>query len=117
MVVSDTMHAHFKGDKALVTDAPMAPEVEDASESSRPNPCSISQQPPEQKVYVTVDALKNFITTMIDTILQQVTEQVKKTMEIVSFMKPALPSTMYLPQDVSRPTGAFPLHHCIEVEE
>ncbi|KAJ8432837.1 hypothetical protein Cgig2_017050 [Carnegiea gigantea] len=117
MLVSDTMHACSKGDKALVTDAPVAPEVEDAPESLRANPCSVIQRPPEQKADVTVDALKNFITTMTDTILQQVTEQVKKTMEIVSSMKPALPSTTYLPQDVSRPTDTFPSNHCIEVAE
>ena len=51
---------------------------------------------------------------MIDTILQQVTEQVKKTMEIVSFMKPALPSTTYLPRDMSHPTGALLLSHYVE---
>ena len=37
-----------------------------------------------------MDALKNFITTIIDTLLQQVATQVKKTMEAASSMRPLL---------------------------
>ncbi|KAJ8434694.1 hypothetical protein Cgig2_030264 [Carnegiea gigantea] len=42
------------------------------------------------EAYITVDALKNFMTTMRDNLLQQVTEQVKKTVEVTSSIR-ALP--------------------------
>ena len=69
MAVSDVTHAHSRRDKALSTDALVAAEVQDASESSRANPRSVGQWPPEREAYITVDALKNFMTTMTDTIL------------------------------------------------
>ncbi|KAJ8421202.1 LOW QUALITY PROTEIN: hypothetical protein Cgig2_002636 [Carnegiea gigantea] len=43
-----------------------------------------------------MDALKNFIIAIADTILQQVTEQVKKTIEAVNSMRP-LPTFNYAP--------------------
>mgnify|MGYP001147376969 CR=1 FL=1 len=57
-----------------MTDVPTAPEVKDASESPRVNPYSMGQCPPKQEAYVTVDTLKNFMTTITDTIIHQVTE-------------------------------------------
>lgn len=44
------------------------------------------------------------MTTMLDTLLQQVTEQVKKTMEVVS-------STMLLPTFDYAPTARYELSH------
>ncbi|KAJ8440250.1 hypothetical protein Cgig2_001585 [Carnegiea gigantea] len=52
----------------------------------------------------------NFMTTMTDTFLQQVTEQVKKTMEVVSFMRP-LPTFDYVPT-----TGCGPFHKHAPIE-
>jgi len=69
MVVRDAMRAHSRRDKTPMADDPVAPEVQDASESSRANPHSVGQRPPQREVYVTTDALKNFMTTMTDTIL------------------------------------------------
>ncbi|KAJ8425224.1 hypothetical protein Cgig2_002963 [Carnegiea gigantea] len=43
-----------------------------------------------------MDALKNLMTTMTDSILQQVTEHVRKTMKVVSSMRP-LPTFDYVP--------------------
>jgi len=39
----------------------------------------------DQEAYVTMNVLKNFITSITDTLLQQVSKQVKKAMERVSF--------------------------------
>ncbi|KAJ8427502.1 LOW QUALITY PROTEIN: hypothetical protein Cgig2_028173 [Carnegiea gigantea] len=52
--------------------------------------------------------------TMTDTLLQQVIEQVKNTMEAMSSMRP-LPTFDYMPIDASRPTGMLPLNRCTEV--
>ena len=43
-----------------------------------------------------MDALKNFMATMTDTIIQQVTEQVKKTIDVVNSARP-LPTFDYVP--------------------
>jgi len=51
---------------------------------------------PEWETYVTVNALKNFMSTMTDTIMQQVSEQVKKAMEAATFRRP-LPHFDYVP--------------------
>ena len=104
MVVSDATRADSGRDKALMTDAPAAPEMQDASESSQANPRSIGQRPPEREACIKVGALKNFMTTMTDTILQQVTEQVKKTMEVMGSMRP-LPAFDYVP------TSRYKLSH------
>jgi len=69
-----TPHKRFLRDKAPTTNTPTAPEVQDVSESSRADPYSVGQQPPERVAYITVDALKSFITATVDTILQQVNE-------------------------------------------
>jgi len=71
-----------------MTEDPVPPELQDASKSSQSNPRSVGQRPPKREAYVTVNALKNLMSTMTDTILQQVTEQVKKTMEAVISMRP-----------------------------
>ncbi|KAJ8423888.1 hypothetical protein Cgig2_002938 [Carnegiea gigantea] len=52
-----------------------------------------------------MDVLKNFMTIMTNTILQQVTEQVKKTMEAVSSMRP-LPTFDYPVTTVPKPHNA-----------
>ncbi|KAJ8432124.1 hypothetical protein Cgig2_027706 [Carnegiea gigantea] len=57
-----------------------------------------------------LDALKNFMTTMTDTILQQVTEQVKKTMEAVSFIRP------FLAFDYVHTTSCEPSRRCALAE-
>jgi len=46
----------------------------DASESSRADPRPLDQHPARQEAYVTVDALKNLMSTMTDVIMQQVSE-------------------------------------------
>jgi len=104
MVVSDATRAHSMRDKTAMTDAPATLEVQDDSESSWANPHSVGQRPPKWEAYVTVDALKNFMTTMSDTFLQQVTEQVKKTREVVHSMS-LLPTFDYVPT-----TGCEPSH-------
>jgi len=43
-----------------------------------------------------MEAVKNLMSTMTDTILQQLTEQVKKTMEVVNSARP-LPTSDYVP--------------------
>jgi len=64
--------------------------------------------------------LKNFMATMIDTLLQKVTEQVKKTMEVVSSMRP-LPTFDYVPtaryEPSHRHAPAESLHRSDEVQE
>jgi len=98
-----------------MTDALAAPKVQDASENSPVDHRSISQRPPKREAYVTMDALKNFITTMTDTILKQVTKQVKKIIEAMSSIRP-LPTFDYVSTaDASRPTATFPLSHFAEV--
>ena len=96
MVVSNATRARSKKDKALMTDTSTTPKVQDASVSLWENHCSIGQCPPELEAYVTVDILKNFMTTTTDIILQQVTKQVKKTMEAMNSMRP-LPTFDYVP--------------------
>ncbi|KAJ8447193.1 hypothetical protein Cgig2_030424 [Carnegiea gigantea] len=52
---------------------------------------------------------------MTDTILKQVTEQVKKTIEAVSSIRP-LPTFDYVSTaNASRPTATLPLSHYVEV--
>jgi len=61
--------------------SPSTPEVQDASEGSWANPHSVRPRQPKWEAYVTVDTLKNLMSTITVTIMQQVTEQVKKAME------------------------------------
>ncbi|KAJ8431473.1 LOW QUALITY PROTEIN: hypothetical protein Cgig2_033987 [Carnegiea gigantea] len=67
-----------------------------------------------------VDALQNFMTTMTDTILQQVTEQVKKTIEVVTSARP-LPTFDYVPttgcESSHRHAPASSLHQSDKVRE
>ena len=74
MAASDATRARSQRDKAPMTEVLVSPEVQDASESFRANPCSVKRRPPEQEAYVTEDALQNLMSDMTDTILQQVTE-------------------------------------------
>ncbi|KAJ8430349.1 hypothetical protein Cgig2_021626 [Carnegiea gigantea] len=52
--------------------------------------------PPKREAHVTVDTLKNLMSTMTGTVLQQVTEQVKKTMKAGNSARP-LPTFDYVP--------------------
>ena len=58
-----------------------------------------------------MDALKNFMPTMTDTIMQQLSEQVKKAMEATSSTRPLLTSITCLPRVVSPPIGTLPCCH------
>ncbi|KAJ8434637.1 hypothetical protein Cgig2_032915 [Carnegiea gigantea] len=62
--------------------------VEDASESSRASPRAARASPPECEAYVTVDTLKSLMSTMADAITRQVSEQVKRAMEVAGSAKP-----------------------------
>jgi len=53
-----------------MVDVLKAHKVHDASKSLRGTPQSVEQWPLEKEAYVTVDALKNFMTTMTDIMLQ-----------------------------------------------
>ena len=80
MVVSEATRARTRRDKALAVNTPVPPEVQDALESSWANPRADRLFPPEREVFVTMDALKNFLTTMMDAISRQVSEQVRRAM-------------------------------------
>jgi len=90
MVVSEVMRAQTRRDKAPAMEVPAPPKAEDASESSREDPRSIGQYPAGREAYVMVDALKNFMSTMTNTLMQQVLEYVKKAVEAASSAKPLL---------------------------
>ncbi|KAJ8432819.1 hypothetical protein Cgig2_026149 [Carnegiea gigantea] len=60
--------------------------------ASTGKPRSPSQRPPEREAFVTVDALKNFMSTMTDTIMHQV----QKAIEAANFARP-LPRFSYRP--------------------
>ena len=72
------------------------PEVQDASGSSRENSRSASPRLSKREAYVTVDALKNFMIVMTDTINRQVLAQVKRATEAANSTKP-LPHFDYVP--------------------
>ena len=103
MVVSEATRVRARRDKALATETSVHPEVQDALESSKASPHLVRPRQPEREAYVTVDALKNLM-SMTDTIMQQVTEQVKKAMEVASYVQP-LPYFDYVPT-----TGCEPSH-------
>ena len=90
MVVSEAMRVWASRDKAPVTEALATPEAQDASESSWATPRSVGQCPSEREAYLTLDALKNIVSTMTDTIMQQVSEQVRKAIEAASSARPLL---------------------------
>jgi len=87
--------AWTRRDNAPVMEAPVPPEAADASESSRADPRPIDQHLARQEAYVTVDALKNFMSTMTDAMMQQVSDQVK-TVEAASSARP-LPRFKFVP--------------------
>jgi len=97
IVVSDAIQVWFRRDRNPIVGLPKAYEVQDASKSSRAIPHSVRQQLPEREAYITIDALKNFMTTIVDILLQQVAEQLKKTMEAASSMR-LLPVFDYEPK-------------------
>jgi len=105
MVVSEPMRVRTRRYKEPATEAKALPEAQDASESSRANSRLIDQRPSEREAYVTVDALKNSMSTMTNTIVQQVSEQVEKAMEAAR----PLPHFDYMPNTRSSPhAGTFP---------
>ena len=67
MVINEPTRAQTRKDKAPAVNSSTPPEVQDASESLWANPQSASLPLPEREAYVTVDALKNFMSTMTDT--------------------------------------------------
>ncbi|KAJ8433088.1 LOW QUALITY PROTEIN: hypothetical protein Cgig2_014136 [Carnegiea gigantea] len=58
------------------------------SESSRASPRAARTSPPKREAYVTVDALKSLMSTMADAITRQVTEQVKRAIEVAGSTRP-----------------------------
>ena len=74
MDVSDTTWARARRDKEPIAKTLVPHEAVDAVESSRANPSPVDQPPVRHEAYVTVHALKNFISTMTDAIMQQVSE-------------------------------------------
>ena len=96
MVGTDATWECSNRDKAPMTEVLVPPKVQDASESSRANLRSVEQRPLEREAYPTMDVLKTLMSTMTDTILQQITEQVKQTMETVNSARP-LPTFDYVP--------------------
>ena len=82
MVVSDATRAQTRRDNALAAGTSAPPMVEEACESSRASPWAGRAPPQEREAYVTVDALKGIMSTMVDTIRRQVTEQVRRAPEV-----------------------------------
>jgi len=78
MVVGEATRTRTRKDKAPTVNTFMPPEVQGTSESSRANPLLASSPLPKREAYVMVDALKNFMSIMTDTITRQVSEQVKR---------------------------------------
>ena len=84
MVVNEATRARDRRDKAPATKARALPEAENASKSPRDDPRSVGLPSAGWEAYIMVDALKNFMSTMTDTIMQQISKQVKKVEEAVS---------------------------------
>jgi len=55
--------------------------------NSRATPQSVGPRPPVAGMYVSVEALNTFKINIISTLLQQVTDQVKRTKEGESFLR------------------------------
>ena len=70
MVVRVATRAWTRGGEAPVTEVPAPPEAADASESSRADLLPVDQCLDRREAYVTVDALKNFMSTMTEAIIQ-----------------------------------------------
>ena len=102
MVVSEAARAWMHKDKAPAVNTSTPLEVQDASESSWANPRSASPPLPEREAYVTVDALKNFMSTMTDTITRQVSEQVKRVVDVAKSAR-LLPHFDYTPTHRGEP--------------
>ena len=51
--------------------SPDTPEVQGTSKSSYANPCLVGQHPAELEAYITVVPLKNFTSTMANTIMHK----------------------------------------------
>lgn len=66
-------------------------------------PKLIHIRPIEREAYVTVDALKNFMSTRTDTLMQQISQQVKKAVEAVSSARP-VPRFDYMPAPGCEPS-------------
>ena len=96
MVASAATRVRSKKDKVPTIEVLAARMVEDVLESSQMNLRSVGQCPLEREAYFRVDAFKNFMTSMTNNILRQVTEQVKRAMEAVNAIKP-LPTFDYVP--------------------
>jgi len=88
MVVSEATRARTHRDKAPTVDTFAPLIVEDASESSPASPRAPWMSSPERDAYVTVDALKSLMSAMADAITRQVSEQVKRAMEVKGSTKP-----------------------------
>ena len=91
MVVGDATRVQTRRDNALAVGTSAPPTVEDASENSRASPRSERALQQEPQAYVTVDALKGLMSTMVDTITQQVTEQVKRALDMTGADNPSNP--------------------------
>ena len=74
MVVSEATRARTRRDKAFVMEATIPLEATNVSGSSQADPRPVDQNPPKQEAYVMVHALKNFMSTMADAIIQQVSK-------------------------------------------
>jgi len=68
------MRAWAKREKAPIVEAPVPHEAVDALKSSHAYPDLIDQPPTKQEAYVTMDALKNFMSSMTGAITQQVSK-------------------------------------------
>ena len=103
IVLSEATGARTRKDKAPAVNASTPPGVRDTSESSLVNPRSTSPHHPQQEAYVTVDALKNFMSTMTDTIMRQVSKQVQRAMQAANWVRP-LPHFDYVPTTTCTPS-------------
>ena len=77
-----------RSDKAPVVDTSAPPMVEDASENSWASPRAAQTSFPEREAYVMVDTLMSLMSTMADAIMRQVTEQVKRAVEVAGLTRP-----------------------------
>jgi len=74
IVASEATRALARRDKAPAMEAPTPLEVQGASKSFRADPRSVGQHLTKREAYVMVDGLKNFMSTVTDTFMQQVSE-------------------------------------------
>ncbi|KAJ8433840.1 hypothetical protein Cgig2_028157 [Carnegiea gigantea] len=81
--------------------------IEGPNDPIEPHPRSVGSRQPEREAYITVDALKNLMSTMTNTIMRQVTKQVKKAVKAVNFARP-LPHFDYVPTTGCEPSYRQP---------